>query len=83
MAVQDHQTRWRPQPKLFEGLDDRGRWRTSGTTGLFEVLCDSCGDEGGPILEQSAEIQAIRGPYRSIEAVREAALVHRFSFENW
>ena len=83
MAVQDHQTRWRPQPAAFDGKDERGRWKVQGNTGVFEVLCATCGDEEGPYDEQSVELQALRGPYGSVELVREAVLVHRFAKEQW
>ncbi|HVB05162.1 MAG TPA: hypothetical protein VNF07_02805 [Acidimicrobiales bacterium] len=81
MAVADHQNRWRPQPAEFLGRDERGRWQVHGTTGLFEVLCSTCGDDDGPYDEASPEVQALRGPYRSIELVREAVVVHRLSEE--
>jgi hypothetical protein len=83
MAVADHQTRWRPQPVEFLGRDERGRWQVRGSTGMFEVLCATCGDEEGPFEELSAELQGLRGPYRSIELAREAVLIHRFSEEPW
>jgi hypothetical protein len=83
MAMQDHQARWRPQPAEFTGLDEQGRWVLRGTTGSFEVLCSTCGDDGGPIGELDPELQSLRGPYRSVELVREAVAIHRLSQESW
>jgi hypothetical protein len=77
----DHQVRWRPEPAEFSGPDERGHWQASGTTGQFEVICSTCGDEGGPVGQLPSDLQGLRGPYRSVELVREAVLVHRFASE--
>lgn len=42
----------------------------------FEVICPECGDDGGPYGEQTEQVQAVRGPYRGIDAARAAAREH-------
>jgi hypothetical protein len=81
MAMSDHQARWRPQPAEFGGPDASGRRTLRGTTGMFELLCATCGDDEGPIEQVSEELRELRGPYRNVERVREALLIHRFSEE--
>lgn len=43
----------------------------------FEVICPDCGDSGGPLEEQSPEVQALRGPFPDAAAARRAAQEHR------
>lgn len=50
---------------------DTGEWVIE-----YEVICPDCGDDGGPLHEQSTEVQAVRGPYPDAAAARRAASVH-------
>ena len=65
----------RAQPKnwieRFEGW-----FRDEATTGEWEVICLDCGDDQGPYSEQSAAVQAVRGPYDTFAAAQGAAERH-------
>lgn len=46
----------------------------------WEVLCAQCGDTDGPATDQSPEVQALRGPYRSKHRAKHVADKHFRAF---
>lgn len=42
----------------------------------WEVVCEACGDDAGPVDRQSARVQALRGPYPTFAAALLAATQH-------
>jgi hypothetical protein len=57
----DTEGQWQPQS------EDRHQW---------EVVCAECGDTDGPASEQSATVQALRGPYSNERHAKRAAEEH-------
>jgi hypothetical protein len=53
-------------------------WKVTGynETGVAELICGACGDDGGPWEEQTVAIRELRGPYTSIAAGITAAREH-------
>jgi hypothetical protein len=70
-----HTASVRPQPANV-ARDDAGEVRISGVTGLWEVICTDCGDDGGPFEEQPEHVQRIRGPYSDPTTAFSAATEH-------
>lgn len=76
LLVSSHQAMCRTQPARI-WRDAAGVWRRSGqTTGLWEVICTDCGDDGGPYADQAEQLQRIRGPYASQAEAESAMAAH-------
>jgi hypothetical protein len=61
--------------------DGEGNWAWDSTDDWqWEVICEQCGDTGGPAEEQSETVCKLRGPYPSKHKARHAADGH---FKEW
>ena len=72
-----HLTHVRAQPAGFIHAAD-GWWVSDyGTGEPFEVICEDCGDDSGPIDSQTDKVQAIRGPYATKAQAWRIGAAHR------
>jgi hypothetical protein len=58
-----HTPSTRIQPASYTREDDGWRVTYHDDPNVWEVICPDCGDDGGPIENQSAEVRTLRGPY--------------------
>ena len=67
----------RAQPAECARMPD-GTWRSIDPDhpARWEVICTECGDDQGPIEDQTPFVRDLRGAYRSEEAALQAATVH-------
>jgi hypothetical protein len=76
MRPNDHQPRIRPVSIRPGNATAAGQDGQPNVTALYEVCCSACGDDEGPIEDQSDEVRRLRGPYSAIEKAREAVILH-------
>ena len=70
-----HSAGIRPRPVLRKVGDE---WRETGEVvpDCFEIVCADCGDDGGPIEEQTPEVRKLRGPYQTHDDAWYKAIGH-------
>ncbi len=69
-----HEAFARPRP-IWWSVSEPRTIKASGHD--WEVVCESCGDDLGPVEIQPAHVQLLRGPYETLGEAAHAARQHQ------